>query len=182
MTSMIESDSDVVCLNQNIRSCCGCVKSRLPGGGGEHAAAQETWRQAWSELELFLKEQPENYGNLALTNMGLGDQTSDSNGFAQPLDFSRITPEKRPLAAHRRKRLTRREECLRRIPIAVRCAVEALSEGNQIIFTEIVEIRTLRKVEKPTENNADQGDQFISADEAREWRREQDENEARIRR
>ncbi|HEY2714377.1 MAG TPA: protein kinase [Chthoniobacterales bacterium] len=44
---------------------------------GEHAAAQETWRQARSELELFLKEQPENYrliGYLALTNMGLGDK------------------------------------------------------------------------------------------------------------
>jgi TolB-like protein/Flp pilus assembly protein TadD len=44
---------------------------------GNHAAAQETWRQARSELEFFLKEQPENYfliGNLALTNMGLGDK------------------------------------------------------------------------------------------------------------
>ena len=28
---------------------------------GDHAAAQETWRQARSELESFLKEQPENY-------------------------------------------------------------------------------------------------------------------------
>jgi TolB-like protein/Tfp pilus assembly protein PilF len=46
---------------------------------GDHAAAQETWRQARSELEFFLKEQPENYfliGNLALTNMGLGDKTA----------------------------------------------------------------------------------------------------------
>jgi hypothetical protein len=37
---------------------------------GDHAAAQETWRQARSELEPFLKEQPENYfliGDLALT-------------------------------------------------------------------------------------------------------------------
>src|SRR6058998_232630 len=36
---------------------------------GEHAAAQESWRQARSELEPFLKEQPENpnlLGNLAL--------------------------------------------------------------------------------------------------------------------
>ena len=44
---------------------------------GDHAAAQETWRQARSELESFLKEQPENYilmGDLALTNMGLGDK------------------------------------------------------------------------------------------------------------
>jgi hypothetical protein len=35
-------------------------------------------------------------------------------------------------------------------------------------------------MEKPTGNNADQADWFISADEAREWQRQQDENEARI--
>jgi len=46
---------------------------------GEHAAAQETWRQARSELELFLKEQPENsvlIGYLALINMGLGEKAT----------------------------------------------------------------------------------------------------------
>jgi len=46
---------------------------------GEHAAAQETWRQARSELEPFLKEQPENFaliGDLALINMGLGDKAA----------------------------------------------------------------------------------------------------------
>ncbi len=46
---------------------------------GEHVAAQETWRQARSELESFLKEQPENHfliGDLALTNMGLGDKAA----------------------------------------------------------------------------------------------------------
>ena len=46
---------------------------------GDHAAAQESWRQARSELESFLKEQPENsilIGDLALTNMGLGDKAS----------------------------------------------------------------------------------------------------------
>ena len=46
---------------------------------GDHAAAQESWRQARSELESFLKEQPENYiliGDLALTMMGLGDKAS----------------------------------------------------------------------------------------------------------
>jgi TolB-like protein/class 3 adenylate cyclase/Tfp pilus assembly protein PilF len=45
---------------------------------GDHAAAQESWKQARSELESFLKEQPENWvliGDLALTNMGLGDKT-----------------------------------------------------------------------------------------------------------
>jgi TolB-like protein/class 3 adenylate cyclase/Flp pilus assembly protein TadD len=46
---------------------------------GDHSAAQQTWRQARSELEPFLKQQPENYnliGDLALTNMFLGDKTS----------------------------------------------------------------------------------------------------------
>jgi TolB-like protein/class 3 adenylate cyclase/Tfp pilus assembly protein PilF len=46
---------------------------------GDHAAAQESWRQARSELEPFLKEQPENYsllGDLALTNMDLGDKAA----------------------------------------------------------------------------------------------------------
>jgi TolB-like protein/Flp pilus assembly protein TadD len=45
----------------------------------DHAAAQESWRQARSELEPFLKEQPENYrliGDLALTNIGLGDKAA----------------------------------------------------------------------------------------------------------
>jgi hypothetical protein len=37
-------------------------------------------------------------------------------------------------------------------------------------------------MEKPTDNNADQADWSISADEAREWQTQQDENEARIRR
>jgi len=46
---------------------------------GDHAAAQKSWRQARSELEPFLKEQPENFsliGDLALTNMGLGDKAA----------------------------------------------------------------------------------------------------------
>jgi TolB-like protein/class 3 adenylate cyclase/Tfp pilus assembly protein PilF len=46
---------------------------------GDHAAAQESWRQARSELESFLKEQPENYrliANLALTSMGLGEKAA----------------------------------------------------------------------------------------------------------
>jgi TolB-like protein/class 3 adenylate cyclase/Tfp pilus assembly protein PilF len=46
---------------------------------GDHAAAQRTWRQARSELESFLKEQPDNYfliGYLALTNMGSGDKAA----------------------------------------------------------------------------------------------------------
>ena len=46
---------------------------------GDHAAAQETWRQARSELESFLEQQTENrrlVEHLALTNMGLGDKVA----------------------------------------------------------------------------------------------------------
>src|SRR5437879_5657300 len=46
---------------------------------GDHEAARETWSQARSELEPFLKDQPENFvlmGDLALTNMALGDNTA----------------------------------------------------------------------------------------------------------
>jgi TolB-like protein/class 3 adenylate cyclase/Tfp pilus assembly protein PilF len=46
---------------------------------GDHSAAQESWRQARSELESFLKEQPENFiilGDLALTNIGVGDRAA----------------------------------------------------------------------------------------------------------
>jgi serine/threonine protein kinase/Tfp pilus assembly protein PilF len=46
---------------------------------GDHDAARESWSQARTELESFLKEQPENFvlmGDLALTNMWLGDNAA----------------------------------------------------------------------------------------------------------
>ena len=46
---------------------------------GDHNGARESWGQARTELESFLKEQPENVvlmGDLALTNMALGDNTA----------------------------------------------------------------------------------------------------------
>src|SRR5439155_3649590 len=46
---------------------------------GDDTAAQESWRRSRSELEPFLKEQPENFslmGNLALVSMGLGDKAA----------------------------------------------------------------------------------------------------------
>src|SRR5205085_2325155 len=46
---------------------------------GDHAAAQESWRQARSELEFFLPKQPDNFvliGDLALVNIGLGDKAA----------------------------------------------------------------------------------------------------------
>jgi serine/threonine protein kinase/Tfp pilus assembly protein PilF len=66
---------------------------------GDHAAAQETWRQARSDLESFLKEQPENYtliGDLALTNMGLGDKAaalamSERGMAANPIEKDAMT-------------------------------------------------------------------------------------------
>jgi len=47
--------------------------------GGDHVGARESWRQARSEMEPFLKEQPDNFsllGDLALINMSLGDKAS----------------------------------------------------------------------------------------------------------
>jgi hypothetical protein len=47
--------------------------------GGDHAAAQENWRQAHSELEPFLKDQSDNYNlmqDLALVEMGLGNKAA----------------------------------------------------------------------------------------------------------
>src|SRR5437762_3078456 len=44
---------------------------------GDHVGARESWRQARSEMEPFLKEQPDNYSlidDLALINMSLGDK------------------------------------------------------------------------------------------------------------
>jgi TolB-like protein/Tfp pilus assembly protein PilF len=46
---------------------------------GDRAAARDSCSQARSELEPFLKEQPENYsliGDLALTNMGVGEKAA----------------------------------------------------------------------------------------------------------
>src|SRR6266536_3546120 len=60
-------------LNGELRFYLGWAQE----AAGDHAAAQETWRQARSELESFLNEQPENHlliADLALTNMGLGDK------------------------------------------------------------------------------------------------------------
>jgi tetratricopeptide (TPR) repeat protein len=62
-------------LNGELRFCLGWAQEVA----GDHAAAQETWREARSELESFLKEQPDNYslmGDLALTDASLGDKAA----------------------------------------------------------------------------------------------------------
>jgi tetratricopeptide (TPR) repeat protein len=46
---------------------------------GDHTTAQETWREARTELEIFLKDQPENWSlldDLALIASGLGDKAA----------------------------------------------------------------------------------------------------------
>jgi serine/threonine-protein kinase len=46
---------------------------------GDHAGARESWAEARRELESFVKEQPEDhilFGNLALTDAGLGDSAA----------------------------------------------------------------------------------------------------------
>ena len=72
---MAKPDPALGLLNGELRFLLGWAQEVA----GDHAAAQESWRQARSELEPFLKEQPENYiliGDLALTNMGLGDKAT----------------------------------------------------------------------------------------------------------
>src|SRR6476646_665149 len=66
-------DSGLGYLNGELRCWLGWAQDIA----GERASAQETWKQARSELESFLKEQPENFvliGDLALTNALLGDK------------------------------------------------------------------------------------------------------------
>jgi len=66
---------------------------------GDPAGARESWRQARSEMEPFLKEQPDNYsliGDLALINMGLGDKAaalalSDRAIAANPIEKDAVT-------------------------------------------------------------------------------------------
>jgi serine/threonine protein kinase/Tfp pilus assembly protein PilF len=46
---------------------------------GDHVGSRESWRQARSEMEPFLKEQPDNFSlidDLALINMSLGDKAA----------------------------------------------------------------------------------------------------------
>jgi TolB-like protein/class 3 adenylate cyclase/Tfp pilus assembly protein PilF len=70
---LAEPDPVLGYLNSELRFWLGWAQETT----GDHAAAQATWLQARNELESFLKEQPENYllmGDLALTNMSLGDK------------------------------------------------------------------------------------------------------------
>ena len=72
---LAKPDPDLGYLNGGLRFWLGWAQEVA----GDHAAAQESWRQARSELEPFLKEQPENFiliGDLALISAGLGDKAA----------------------------------------------------------------------------------------------------------
>jgi TolB-like protein/Tfp pilus assembly protein PilF len=72
---LAKPDPDVGYLNGELRFWLGWAQEV----DGDHAAAQETWREARAELEAFLKEQPENWSlldDLALIEMGLGDKAA----------------------------------------------------------------------------------------------------------
>jgi TolB-like protein/Tfp pilus assembly protein PilF len=70
---LVKPDPALGYLNGELRFWLGWAQEVA----GDRGAAQESWRETRSELESFLKEQPENWqliGDLALTNMGLGDK------------------------------------------------------------------------------------------------------------
>ncbi|PYJ20813.1 MAG: hypothetical protein DME92_08610, partial [Verrucomicrobia bacterium] len=72
---LAEPDPALGYLNGELRFWLGWAQEVA----GDHAGAQESWRRARSELDPFLKEQPENHfliGDLALSNMGLGDKAA----------------------------------------------------------------------------------------------------------
>jgi serine/threonine protein kinase/tetratricopeptide (TPR) repeat protein len=61
--------------NGNLRFRLGWAQDMA----GDHAAAEESWREARDEVEFFLKNQPENdllIGDLALINMVLNNKTA----------------------------------------------------------------------------------------------------------
>jgi TolB-like protein/Tfp pilus assembly protein PilF len=72
---LAKPDPDLGYLNGELRFWLGWAQEVA----GDHAAAQETWREARAELEAFLKEQPENWSlldDLALIAMGLSDKAA----------------------------------------------------------------------------------------------------------
>jgi TolB-like protein/Flp pilus assembly protein TadD/class 3 adenylate cyclase len=72
---LAKPDPALASINSSLRLYLGWAQEV----GGDHAAAQQSWREARSELEAFLKQQPENsavIGDLALTDACLGDKTA----------------------------------------------------------------------------------------------------------
>lgn len=72
---LVKPDPDLGYNNGELRFWLGWAQEVAD----DHVGAQESWRQARSELEPFLEEQPENYvliGDLALVAMGLKDKAA----------------------------------------------------------------------------------------------------------
>jgi tetratricopeptide (TPR) repeat protein len=72
---LAKPDPEVGYLNGELRFWLGWAQEVA----GDHTAAQETWRAARTELEAFLKDQPENWSlldDLALVATGLGDKAA----------------------------------------------------------------------------------------------------------
>jgi TolB-like protein/Flp pilus assembly protein TadD len=72
---LAKPDPGVGYLNGELRFWLGWAQEVA----GDHTAAQETWREAHTELEAFFKEQPENWSildDLALIAAGLGEKTA----------------------------------------------------------------------------------------------------------
>ena len=72
---LAKPDPALASINSSLRFYLGWAQELA----GDHPAAQESWREARTELEAFLKEQPDNsavIGDLALTNAGLGDKAA----------------------------------------------------------------------------------------------------------
>jgi predicted Zn-dependent protease len=70
---LAQPDPALASINSSLRFYLGWAQELA----GDHPAAQETWKEARSELEAFLKEQPDNsavIGDLALTTAALGDK------------------------------------------------------------------------------------------------------------
>jgi TolB-like protein/serine/threonine protein kinase/Tfp pilus assembly protein PilF len=68
-------DPELGYLNSDLRFWLGWAQELA----GDHVGARKSWRQAGSELEMFLKDQPDNFNvltDLALTNAGLGDKAA----------------------------------------------------------------------------------------------------------
>jgi TolB-like protein/Flp pilus assembly protein TadD len=72
---LAKPDPGVGYLNGELRFWLGWAQEVA----GDHTAAQETWREAHTELEAFFKEQPENWSilnDLALIAAGLGEKAA----------------------------------------------------------------------------------------------------------
>jgi TolB-like protein/Flp pilus assembly protein TadD len=72
---LAKPDPELGYLNGDLRYWLGWAQDVA----GDRAAAEKSWQQARTDLESFLKEQPQNaniLSDLALTNMGLGDKAA----------------------------------------------------------------------------------------------------------